>query len=87
MKKLNRPLSPTSDSQVRKVYKEIQKGGDVPIGGLGIPYPEKKGTISRDFLLNTLLDLSLYAQSIVKDSLKKYKQTYFVLQDCAMLLP
>ena len=44
MKKLNRPLSPTSGSEVKKVYKEIQKGGDVPIGGLGIPYPEKKGT-------------------------------------------
>ena len=44
VKKLNRPLSPTTDTEVKKVYKEIQKGGDVPIGGLGIPYPEKKGT-------------------------------------------
>ncbi len=43
MKKLNRPLSPQSDHETKRAYKDIQKGGDVPIGGLGIPYPEKKG--------------------------------------------
>ncbi len=45
VKKLNRPLSPQSDHETKRAYKDIQKGGDVPIGGLGIPYPEKKGRL------------------------------------------
>ena len=42
-RKRDRAPSQESDSSLRDAYRSIQKGGDVPMGGLRYPVPGKRG--------------------------------------------
>lgn len=40
-----RPVSSLRRDEFRKAYRDIQRGGDVPYGGLKQPAPERNGKI------------------------------------------